>query len=218
MNDRDRRRSQDAFLSRGGLMLATPAFGLGIDKENVRMVAHAEVPGSIEAYYQEIGRGGRDGGPATCVLFYDDDDVAIQKEFMDWANPDPGFIRAVYNLIERNLARARQEGFDYLRSQMNFYNRRDFRVETALGLLERWGALEGREPRVWTPIAPPPDEYLDTAAFAERMKSARQKLYQMVEFVKQSEGCRMQTVSTYFGFSDAPACGVCDLCRRAAGG
>ncbi|MES2966018.1 MAG: RecQ family ATP-dependent DNA helicase, partial [Bdellovibrionota bacterium] len=136
MHDKDRKRSQEAFLaSDDGVILATPAFGLGVDKENVRMVLHAEVPGSVEAYYQEVGRAGRDGAPATCVMLFDDDDVSIQNDFMNWANPDPGFIRAVYNLIERNLVRARQEGFDYLRTQMNFYNRRDFRVETAVGQL-----------------------------------------------------------------------------------
>lgn len=216
MGDKDRKRAQEAFLkSEDAVILATPAFGLGVDKENVRMVMHAEVPGSIEAYYQEIGRGGRDGMPAACVLLYDDDDVSIQNDFLSWANPDPGFIRALYNLIERNLDRAKQEGFDYLRTHMNFYNRRDFRVETALGLLERWGSLEGRQPREWRPLAAPPEEYLEQKLFDSRMRAQRQKLLEMVNFVKMDEGCRMTSISSYFGFPNERECGVCDLCIKA---
>jgi hypothetical protein len=147
---------------------------------------------------------------------YDEDDVTIQSDFLSWANPDPGFIQAVYNLIERNTDRARQQGFDYLRTQMNFYNRRDFRVETAVNQLERWGSLEGRMPREWRAVQAPPAEYLDQKLFEARVRSQRQKLYEMLSFVQLKDGCRMQEVSRYFGFPNEARCGVCDLCVKSA--
>ena len=139
----ERHRQQKQFQqSADGLMLATPAFGLGVDKADIRLLIHAEISNSVESYYQEVGRAGRDGLPAQGHLLFDNDDVSIQMEFVKWANPEPAFIRRVYHLITDNQLRLEQEGMNFLREQMNFYNRRDFRVETAVNQLERLGMLQ----------------------------------------------------------------------------
>lgn len=217
MQDRERRCSQDEFLaSPDALMLATPAFGLGVDKPDVRLVVHAEIPSSLEAYYQEVGRAGRDGLPAAGALLFDPDDLAIQMDFIKWANPEPAFIRAVYNLIVRNLSRARAEGFDFLRDQMNFHNRRDFRIETAVNLLERYGSLgSARTPRDWAPLMEPEGEYLDEALHRERMAGQNRKLHEMLRFARSPE-CRMRAIREYFGAAAGEKCGRCDRCREGA--
>lgn len=217
LGDKPRRQNQDMFLKGDSdLMLATPAFGLGVDKADIRLLVHAEMPGSMEAYYQEIGRAGRDGALSKCVVLYDPDDVTIQNDFVKWSTPDPGFLQGVHNLISRNEMRARQEGFDYLREQMNFYNKRDFRVETSVALLERWGALTGREPRDWKIIADIPKELLDIAKFKANQKRREEKLQRLAGFFEQPVSdapCRLASVAASFGENVAgKKCGVCDAC------
>jgi superfamily II DNA helicase RecQ len=81
-------------------MVATNAFGLGVDKANIRNVLHYHVPGSLEAYAQEAGRGGRDGKPARCVLLFSPDDVAIQEYFLSGTYPTKRQVLQVYDALE----------------------------------------------------------------------------------------------------------------------
>lgn len=208
LNDRERRETQRRFLAaESGVMLATPAFGLGVDKPNVRQVIHAEMPASIEAYFQEIGRAGRDGKPAAASLLYDQDDVSIQMDFLKWSNPDANFIRRVYQLIKDNALRVRAEGVDFLRDQMNFYNSRDFRAETAVGLLRSWDLLNE-----WEVIADLDEALLDSELREKRLRRQNEKLLQMVQWVS-GDTCRMQRIYAYFG-EQREVCGHCDICIR----
>ncbi len=199
------------------LKLATPAFGLGIDRPDVRRLVHMELPGSLEAYFQEVGRAGRDGQPAETWLLYDEDeDTAIQMEFLKWGNPEESFLQRLWNIIHDRRSEVDQGGFDFLREQMSFKNRRDFRVEAGVNILERWGCLEkATSPFPWQAIEEPTVEHFNREKTSDRFKNLSLKLLLMLRWAKDEETCRMQRVLEYFGHA-AKECGHCDVCRKNA--
>src|SRR5262249_56152167 len=95
----ERAAAERAF-ERGATIVATSAFGMGIDRADVRFVVHASVPGSLDEYYQEIGRSGRDGKPAAAICCYRAEDLGLQRHFAA-ALPDERDLRAVAGAVDR---------------------------------------------------------------------------------------------------------------------
>lgn len=91
------------------LLCATNAFGMGVDKADIRFIVHGQIPNSIEAYHQEVGRAGRDGAPSVCELLYAQEDLAIQQEFVRWQNPGADLLMGTMSAIE---ARFSEDDFD----------------------------------------------------------------------------------------------------------
>jgi ATP-dependent DNA helicase RecQ len=213
LEDQQRKQRQRNFLSGSeNLILATNAFGMGIDKADIRFVIHAEVPSSIESYYQEIGRAGRDGKDSLCLLLYNQEDLYTQMEFIRWSNPSTDFYFALHNLLKRDLGLINSSGIEHLREQMNFKNKADFRIETALAMLDRYGVTEGGIEKKNLVLANDlPDILQDEEFLKEKLLNDNKKLLSVVNYFR-GDGCRRVFISDYFGFPGEKPCGNCDSC------
>ena len=220
MTKTERVRAQKKFVQRRGrmVMVATSAFGMGIDKPNIRYIMHYQVPGSVEQYVQEIGRAGRDGRPARCVLLFDEADLDIQKRLAAKSHVNANQLEALGDAI---IAWA-EDGRDFkvedvaLSAQVVTTACRALcnQIEEA-GLLER---NSDRSLRAKVDIETLRSGIAELAQqFAVVQREDLRRINRIAEYALAKE-CRSVYMRKWFGEESPPECGRCDNCRAGQSG
>jgi ATP-dependent DNA helicase RecQ len=194
------------------VVCATTAFGMGIDKADVRWVLHSEISESLDAYYQEIGRAGRDGEPAEAVLFYRSEDLGLRRFFSGTGHVEVDEIAQVLDALRHHdgpVAPAElQDETDLSQTKLT----------TAVARLEDARAVEVLADGEVAPADDPPEDAVRVAAEAEaKRQSFDRSRVDMMRGYAESDGCRRALVLSYFGEPFEPPCGNCDNCEAGRG-
>jgi ATP-dependent DNA helicase RecQ len=206
---RRRREVHDEFLA-GALhiVVATTAFGMGIDKQDVRFVLHAQVAESPDAYYQEVGRAGRDGAPAVAVLCYREEDLGLRRFFASGLPKEQDLERLV-RLVELHDG---PTPVVELREAAGFGSAKLGRL---VNLLESVGALNVDENGALTRLAgssSPAGAAREAVKQARRRQSLTRSRVEMMRGYAETTGCRRQYLLAYFGEQVPAPCDACDNC------
>ncbi|MFH2203134.1 MAG: ATP-dependent DNA helicase RecQ [Elusimicrobiota bacterium] len=221
MDEDKRTKAQTKFMrGRSEVAVATNAFGMGIDRADLRFVMHYDIPGSVEAYYQEAGRAGRDGEPARCELLFNYADVKTQEFFLDGSNPTRGIIEDTYAAVRRLCRKGPiQTPITKIAAKVGGGRPNAMAVGTALRLLQRAEAIERdyQGSRTYTttlvePVRDIEDLGFDFAQLEQKRERDGEKLQRIIRYAGDA-GCRHRFILDYFGDPHIKeSCDACDNC------
>ena len=229
--DAERAHVQDQFIAgRLDTVVATNAFGMGVDRADVRFVAHWSIPSTLEGYYQEAGRAGRDGRPATALLLYAPQDRQLKEWFIEQGAPTVNDLRDVWGYVKRQAANWREDeaasgesDADFLLRMSEALNIHGAKLPNVLSRLKRAGALAEREGRAgsyrWEPKAWDDREVRRALDSIDRHRDDQAASLLGIVRYAQSSGCRRRAILDHFGDAaetDVPPDACCDACRAEA--
>ncbi|HBB35062.1 MAG TPA: recombinase RecQ [Cyanobacteria bacterium UBA8803] len=210
MKAKDRDEVFSAFMNdEAEVLVATTAFGMGVDKSNIRFVLHYDISDSVDSYYQEIGRAGRDSKLAKAILFYNPEDLKIRRFFASGGQVDTEQVERVAEVIQKEdepiAPTDLREKTDLSKSKL----------ATALTHLSEVGVVE-RLPTGEVTLSPEPPDITEAASAAVRSQEIRQQFersrLEMMRGYAEVRNCRREYLLNYFGESLDEPCGFCDNC------
>lgn len=211
MKAKEREQVQSTFMAdEAEVIVATTAFGMGVDKSNVRFVFHYHISDSVDSYYQEIGRAGRDGEPAKAVLFYAPDDLNLRRFFSGGGKLEAEQVEQVAEMLQ-----LQSQPID-LKALQELTDLSKTKLRTALNQLEIVGAVETLPTGEVLASEEPIDlqkAVIEVLQAQERKANIERSRVEMMRGYAEVKDCRRKYLLNYFGEQLEESCGFCDNCK-----